>query len=248
VIATNVLGTQNVLQAVCDLGIPRCVVLSSDKAVDPANVYGCTKLAAERLAFVAARTATTGQRINVTRYGNVMGSRGSVLEVFRGMLIRGERCLPVTALEMTRFFMTIDEAVALVLFAAQSVVSGYLFVPQLPAFSLATLLRVLHKVDSLTAESDYRLIGIQPGEKLHESLLTGAEHIRTLRQQAALPSGDLYVVHPAWNTGRNALGVLPECHEYKWPTCYESSVLRYAMSPAMLEERLSSCRPEEFPI
>lgn len=232
-IATNVLGTQNVLQACIDTGVKRCVVLSSDKAVEPANLYGCTKMAAERLALVAAREHP-GMRINVTRYGNVMGSRGSVLEVFRKAMAAGER-LRVTDPVMTRFFMTITEAVGLVMLAAQAEVSGYLFVPMLKAFSVEMLVRhILQK--SVVGPEDYEIIGIQPGEKLQETLLTTEESMRMLCKPGETMQDMVYAVRPSWG----GFGQLPVAtwYPYDYGGKYQSGELRFRMRQDELAARL----------
>jgi UDP-N-acetylglucosamine 4,6-dehydratase/5-epimerase len=168
-IKTNILGTQNVAEACLDAGVPRAMALSTDKAVSPANLYGATKLCAEKL-FVqanvyAGRHAT---RLCCVRYGNVVGSRGSVVPLFRDQSTSGE--LTVTDERMTRFWITLDQAVQFVADCFVAMTGGEVFVPKIPST------RVLDLAEAIAPGLPVRYTGIRPGEKLHESLITEPEH------------------------------------------------------------------------
>jgi len=160
-IDTNVIGSKNVTRAAMDCGVEQCLLLSSDKACNPLNLYGATKLCAEKM-FLAANNqyGEYGPRFSVTRYGNVMGSRGSVVSLFRTA-----RPVPVTHMEMTRFFMHMHEAVNLVHTALTNMRGGEIFVPKLPSFHVRDL------AAAIAPDVPIAVTGIRPGEKLHESLI-----------------------------------------------------------------------------
>jgi UDP-N-acetylglucosamine 4,6-dehydratase len=189
-IKTNILGTQNVAEACLDVGVPRAMALSTDKAVSPANLYGATKLCAEKLfvqANVYAGKHTT--RLSCVRYGNVVGSRGSVVPLFRDQASSGE--LTVTDERMTRFWITLDQAVQLVADAFVAMSGGEVFVPKIPST------RVLDLAEAIAPGLPIRYTGIRPGEKLHESLITSEEARHTVDK------GWCYVVEPEhsfWDT------------------------------------------------
>lgn len=182
-IATNILGTQNVVDAAIDARVKRVIVISSDKACMPTNLYGATKMCAETYAVQAnAYGFPVGTRIAAVRYGNILGSRGSVVHVWRDQLKR-RAPLTITDVSMTRFIMTIEQAVDLVLYALQAMRGGEVFVPRLPAAAMPSLaLAVMHDagVDNVR---DYpkKYTGLRPGgEKLHEALLNHEEVSRTV--------------------------------------------------------------------
>jgi UDP-N-acetylglucosamine 4,6-dehydratase len=167
-VATNVVGAMNVVRSALDEDVERVVALSSDKACAPVNLYGATKLCAERL-FVAANSYAGGRntRFSVVRYGNIAGSRGSVIPLFRDCIARGES-VPVTDERMTRFWMTQQGAVDLVLRALSEMRGGEIFIPDLRGFRLVDLVAAL-------GGRETRRVGIRPGEKLHESLIATDE-------------------------------------------------------------------------
>lgn len=162
---TNVYGAMNVIKAAHEAGVQKVVALSTDKAFHPVNAYGATKLVAEKL-FLAANNdrGANGPIFAVTRYGNVAGSTGSVIPIWRGARARGET-VTVRHPEATRFWMTKDEAVDLVVTTAQGMRGGELVVPELPAYRLADLAEAM--------DVCYRVTGLLPGEKLHESMQEG---------------------------------------------------------------------------
>ena len=169
---TNALGTENVLNTAIDAGVARVIVLSTDKAVYPINAMGISKAMMEKIAVAKSRVASTQTTICCTRYGNVMASRGSVIPLFLKQIQCGED-LTVTDPNMTRFMMTIEDAVDLVLFAFQHGHSGDTFVQKAPACTIGTLARALRKL--LKADNAIKEIGTRHGEKLFETLLTREE-------------------------------------------------------------------------
>ncbi len=169
---TNAVGTENVLNAAIRNGVKRVIVLSTDKAVYPVNAMGISKAMLEKLAVAKARVAGLKTIISVTRYGNVMGSRGSVIPLFLNQIREG-RPLTVTDPTMTRFMMTIEGAVDLVLFAFRHGNPGDTFVQKAPAATIATLVLALKRL--LRAENTVEVIGTRHGEKLYETLLTREE-------------------------------------------------------------------------
>ncbi len=185
-IKTNIYGAQNVIDAAIDTDVSRVIALSTDKAANPVNLYGATKLASDKL-FVAANnmSGAKGPRFAVVRYGNVVGSRGSVVPFFHQLLSQGVSKLPVTHDEMTRFWITLDEGVEFVVQNFQRMQGGEIFVPKIPS------IRILDLVESISGKREYDLVGIRPGEKLHEVMVPQemAHH--------SLEFDDHYVITPA---------------------------------------------------
>ena len=171
-IATNVLGAQNVIDAAIQNGVEKVVALSTDKAANPINLYGATKLCSDKL-FIAANNLSGGQqtRFSVVRYGNVAGSRGSVIPFFKELIASGKTSLPLTHPDMTRFIITLDQGVNLVNTALGEMFGGEIFVPKLPS------LKIIDLVPLLGEGLDVHTTGIRPGEKLHEVMIP-AEEIR----------------------------------------------------------------------
>ncbi len=185
-VKTNVLGAQNVIEAAIDRGISRVLALSTDKAANPVNLYGATKLCAEKLFIQGnAYSALHRTRFSAVRYGNVVASRGSVVPLFLEQRATGS--LSVTDRRMTRFWITVGQAVALVKRAIESLHGGELFVPKLPS------IRITDLAEAIAPGLPLREIGIRPGEKLHETLLTTEEAPR------AFDGGSLFVVIPAYS-------------------------------------------------
>jgi UDP-N-acetylglucosamine 4,6-dehydratase len=189
-IQTNVLGSQHIVDAAIDNGVRTVVALSTDKAVNPVNLYGATKLCEEKL-IVQGNAYASGSdaKLCCVRYGNVVGSRGSVVPVFREQIESGR--LTITDSRMTRFWITLDEAVDLVLYALEHTDGGEVFVPKIPS------MKVVDLAAAMAPGMETTEIGIRPGEKLHESLLTADE------ARQSVDAGDVYVVlpeHPWWTT------------------------------------------------
>ena len=173
-IKTNVLGSQNVIDAAIESGVKRVVALSTDKASSPINLYGATKLTADKL-FVAANnySFSYGTTFSVVRYGNVMGSRGSVIPFFQELAKQGEP-LPITDLRMTRFWISINEAVKFIVESLQMMTGGELYVPKIPSMKIVDLAR------AVSPSSKLNEIGMRPGEKLHEEMISADDSRRTV--------------------------------------------------------------------
>jgi UDP-N-acetylglucosamine 4,6-dehydratase len=173
-IKTNVLGSQNVIDASIDAGVKRVVALSTDKASSPINLYGATKLTADKL-FVAANnySYTYGTTFSVVRYGNVMGSRGSVIPLFKDLAGQGKP-LPITDLRMTRFWISIEDAVKFVIDSLEMMTGGELYVPRIPS------MKIIDLAHAVSADSKLEEIGMRPGEKLHEEMISADDSRRTI--------------------------------------------------------------------
>lgn len=165
-IKTNINGAQNVIDACISNNVDKVIALSTDKAANPVNLYGATKLASDKL-FVAANNiaGANGPRFAVVRYGNVVGSRGSVVPFYRKLLNEGVKKLPVTHTEMTRFWITLDDGVSFVVKNFARMQGGEIFVPKIPSISILDL------VEAMSGTREHDLIGIRPGEKLHEIMV-----------------------------------------------------------------------------
>lgn len=174
-IKTNVLGSQNIIDACIDSGVKRCVALSTDKASSPINLYGATKLTADKL-FIAANNYSHayGTAFSVVRYGNVMGSRGSVIPFFQRLAVEG-KAIPITDFRMTRFLISLDQAVRFVIDSLCEMTGGELYVPQIPSIKIVDLAR------AISPKSEIIEIGMRPGEKLHEEMISGDDSRRTIR-------------------------------------------------------------------
>ena len=207
-------------------GVPRALALSTDKAVSPANLYGATKLCAERL-FIQANVyaAANATRLSCVRYGNVVGSRGSVIPLFLDQASSGE--LTVTDERMTRFWITLDQAVQFVADCIARMEGGELFIPKIPS------MRVLDLAEAVAPGLPIRYTGIRPGEKLHESLITPEEARHTL------DAGWCYVVepeHPFWG-GRGVADATPVSEDFVYTSdrnaeWLDVDALRSLLSPA----------------
>jgi len=183
-VKTNILGSENVIQASIDAGVKKVVALSTDKASSPANLYGATKLTADKLFISSNHYAVAGStRFSVVRYGNVMGSRGSVIPYFKKLAAAGEP-LPITDARMTRFWITLPQAVEFVISAFDDMTGGELYVPRIPS------MRVTDLAEAIAPGTETVEVGIRPGEKLHEEMISAEDARRTVRRT------DRYVVQP----------------------------------------------------
>lgn len=173
-VQTNIIGSQNVVEAAIDTGVKKVVALSTDKASSPLNLYGATKLAADKL-FQSANHYAAGYetRFSVVRYGNVMGSRGSVVPFFKKLAAEGQS-LPITDTRMTRFWITLPQAVQFVVDSFDLMVGGELYVPRIPS------MRITDLVEAVAPGSPTHEIGVRPGEKLHEEMISEDDSRRTL--------------------------------------------------------------------
>jgi UDP-N-acetylglucosamine 4,6-dehydratase len=191
-IKTNVIGAQNLIEGCLDAGVQRVVALSTDKAAAPVNLYGATKLCSDKL-FVAANRMKGSRdlRLSVVRYGNVMGSRGSVIPFFLGR--RKSGVLPITDPEMTRFNISLSEGVQMVLWALENAGGGEIFVPKIPSY------RIVDVAAAVAPECRLEVVGIRPGEKIHEEMITTSDSLNTVdigRYYAILPSTADLALHP----------------------------------------------------
>lgn len=183
-VKTNIIGGQNVIDASFAAGVKKVVALSTDKAAAPINLYGATKLCSDKL-FVAANNYRGAHDIkfSVVRYGNVMGSRGSVIPFF--LKKKSEKKLPITDERMTRFNITLQEGVDFVIYALDKMWGGELFVPKIPSYNILDLAR------AVAPDAEYVNVGIRPGEKLHEEMITATDAINTIEFE------DYYVILPS---------------------------------------------------
>ncbi len=187
-IRTNIHGAENVIHAATYAGVKKIVALSTDKAANPINLYGATKLASDKL-FVAANNIRGTQEcmFSVVRYGNVVGSRGSILPFFRELLADGAKELPITDTRMTRFWITLEQGVEFVIKAFQRMQGGEIFVPQIPSIKITDLAL------SLAPRMPHKIVGIRPGEKLHEVMCPKDDCFHTIR------FADHFVITPTIN-------------------------------------------------
>ena len=205
-IKTNVLGAQNVIEAALESNVKRVVALSTDKAAAPINLYGATKLCSDKL-FVSANNIRGRRdlRFSVVRYGNVMGSRGSVIPFFLDRRKTG--VLPITDPEMTRFNISLDEGVQMVLWALGNARGGEIFVPKIPSYRITDVAR------AIGPECEHRVVGIRPGEKIHEEMITESDSYNTVDRGdyfAILPQGGNYTIDQ-YCRDAGAVRVRPGC-------------------------------------
>ena len=184
-VKTNILGSENVLTTAIDDGVKKVVALSTDKASSPVNLYGATKLTADKL-FISGNhySYARGTKFAVVRYGNVMGSRGSVIPYWRGLAAQGQS-LPITDRRMTRFWITLQQAVQFVIDSFEMMDGGELYVPRIPSMRLTDL------AEALAPGVALQEIGIRPGEKMHEEMISVDDGRRTIQL------ADRYVIAPA---------------------------------------------------
>jgi UDP-N-acetylglucosamine 4,6-dehydratase len=190
-IHTNVMGAENIVQAALRCGVWRVLALSTDKAANPINLYGASKLASDKI-FVAANnmSGSIGTRFSVVRYGNVIGSRGSVVPMFQKLVAGGATELPITDKRMTRFWITVEHGVEFVLSCLETMRGGEIFVPRIPSMKITDL------AETIAPGIKLREIGIRPGEKLHEIMITKDDSRNTLEFK------DRFIIEPAfsfWN-------------------------------------------------
>jgi UDP-N-acetylglucosamine 4,6-dehydratase/5-epimerase len=194
-IRTNVNGAENVVTAAIRANVKKVVAQSTDKAANPINLYGASKLASDKI-FVAANhlSGTGGPRFSVVRYGNVIGSRGSVVPYFRRLISEGAKSLPITHPDMTRFWITLPQGVEFVLSSAEMMKGGEIFVPKIPSMRITDLAKVM------APALPHSVVGIRPGEKLHEIMIS-TDDARNTRELS-----DRYIIEPAmafWEATRD---------------------------------------------
>lgn len=186
-IHTNVYGAENVVRAALRAGVKKVVALSTDKAANPINLYGASKLASDKV-FIAANNlaGSMGTRFSVVRYGNVVGSRGSVIPMFRRLIDEGAPALPITDPRMTRFWITLQQGVDFVVSCFAAMQGGEIFVPKIPSMRVSDVAR------TLAPDLPHDVVGIRPGEKLHEVMITADDSRQTIE------FSDRFVIVPAF--------------------------------------------------
>lgn len=232
-IQTNIMGGRNVIDAAIDRGVQRVLALSTDKAVNPVNLYGATKLCAEKM-FVQANSYAGAQetRFSCARYGNVVGSRGSVIPVFQEQRKRGK--ITVTDPRMTRFWLTLDQGVRFVVRCIEAMHGGEIFVPKIPSMKLVEM------AEAIAPDCQVEYVGIRPGEKLHEVLVSEDE----ARHAVEVP--DMYVIQPnhSWWQKENWKSAAPLRDGF----CYTSDANPRWLTSEELHELIDtgSSRSEKF--
>ncbi len=195
-IKTNINGATNIIEAALDRGIKKVVALSTDKAVNPVNLYGGTKLVSDKL-FIAANAYAGAKEtcFSIVRYGNVAGSRGSVIPFFKNLIDKGETSLPITDPRMTRFWISLDEGVALVIKALEESKGGETFISKIPSFKITDL------AEAMLPGCDKPNVGIREGEKLHEIMITVEDSMFTYEYDKH------YIVYPqmVWDEKKRAI-------------------------------------------
>jgi len=227
-INTNVVGAENVVQAAIRAGVGRVIGLSTDKAANPINLYGASKLAADKI-FVAANhlSGAGGTRFSVVRYGNVVGSRGSVVPLFQRLIAEGAKSLPVTDPRMTRFWITLRQGVNFVLSSLAMMEGGEIFVPRIPS------MRIIELARAMAPDLGHEIVGIRPGEKLHEVMIPSDD----ARTTVAL--ADRYVIAPAFMRWRAKGGWRERAAAVPEDFCYQSDSNDEWLGPAELHAMLA---------
>jgi UDP-N-acetylglucosamine 4,6-dehydratase (inverting) len=227
-IKTNIHGAMNVIEAALDTSVKRVVALSTDKAVNPVNLYGGTKLVSDKL-FIAANSYSgyKDTRFSIVRYGNVAGSRGSVIPFFRSLVESGERELPITDFEMTRFWITLEQGVQLVIKALGESKGGETFIAKIPSFKITDLAK------AILPDCVLKEVGIREGEKLHEVMITKEDSLYTYEYDQH------FIVYPhmSWWTENNAIqGGRPVAHGFEYSSGTNSWWLTVEQLRALLPD------------
>ena len=228
-IRTNVMGAENVVQGSIRAGVNKVIALSTDKAANPVNLYGASKLASDKI-FVAANnlSGSNGTRFSIVRYGNVVGSRGSVIPLFQKLIRDGAENLPVTDERMTRFWISLDQGVNFVLSSLELMLGGEVFVPKLPSMHVTDL------ANALAPSLPLKIIGIRPGEKLHETMISADDARKTCEMS------DRYIIEPEmiwWTRGEfDDLTVRPVAQDFS----YSSDTNEEWLSKSELKKLLES--------
>lgn len=224
-IKTNILGAQNVIDVAVDTGVQRVVALSTDKAANPINLYGATKLCSDKL-FISGNSYAGSKptRFSVVRYGNVVGSRGSVIPLF--LKLKGTGVLPVTDERMTRFWITLDQGAEFVLMSLSKMKGGEIFVPKIPSAGIMDVAR------AVAPNCQVRVVGIRPGEKLHETLISEDDGRLTLEYD------DHFVIQPQfpWWGDERKNGGRPVCEGFTYSSGNNNDVLNAIQIKNIIKE------------
>ena len=228
-IQTNVIGAEQVVQAAIANGVRKVIALSTDKAANPINLYGASKLASDKI-FVAANSLSgrDGTRFAVVRYGNVVGSRGSVIPLFKRLIADGKKELPITDQRMTRFWITLQQGVDFVLSCFPMMRGGEIFVPKIPS------MKILDLTTAMAPDLPTKIVGIRPGEKLHEVMVT----VDDARSTVELP--DRYVIEPSFNFWSRERVALEGAESVPEDFCYTSDGNETWLNVADMRELLRS--------
>ncbi len=215
-ISTNIMGAENVIRASLNNNIKQVIALSTDKAASPINLYGATKLCSDKL-FIAANNITGSKKIkfSVVRYGNVLGSRGSVVPMF--LSLNGKE-FPITDKRMTRFNITIDQAVNFVLTCMKNSFGGEIFIPKIPSY------RIIDVAKAINPNCKIKIIGIRPGEKLHEEMITLSDGLNSLELK------DFYIILPRLNLSKK----------------YNKTSIEYVLKNYYVKKKRAKRLPENF--
>ncbi len=227
---TNVNGAENIVSAAMANNVRKIIALSTDKAANPINLYGASKLASDKI-FIAANNITglTGPRCSVVRYGNVVGSRGSVIPFFENLINQGAKALPITDERMTRFWITLEQGVNFVLSSLEMMQGGEVFVPKIPSMKMTTLAK------AMAPNLELKYVGIRPGEKLHEVMVPYDDGRNTIE----LP--DRYIIEPAfafWSDHKAQYkNAKPAGEDFSYTSDNNTEWLDEAGLKAMLQQR-----------
>ena len=226
-VKTNVIGAQNLIESCLDHNISRVVALSTDKAAAPINLYGATKLCSDKL-FTAANAmkGERGIRFSVVRYGNVMGSRGSVIPFFLAQ--KKYKTLPITHPQMTRFNITLNDGVDMVLWALANMQGGEIFVPKIPSY------RIMDVANAVCRECEKPVVGIRPGEKLHEEMITTSDSYHTV------DLGDYFAILPSVADNIDEYCTTTGAHPFPPGTSYSSDTNSVFLSESDIHELIQN--------
>lgn len=226
-IKTNIHGAQNIIDAALDCGVKKVVALSTDKAVNPINLYGGTKLVSDKL-FVSANaySGEKGTIFSVVRYGNVAGSRGSVIPFFKQLLNEGKTCLPITDYRMTRFWITLEQGVKLVFRALRDSKGGETYISKIPSFKITDLAKAMNP------NGDMKEVGIREGEKLHELMIPSDESRNTYEYD------EYYIIYPQFDWWNNERFFTEGGKKVESDFMYQSGTNKEWLSVEELRERI----------
>jgi len=199
VVKTNIIGAENIINIAIDNDVKKVIALSTDKAVNPINLYGATKLCAEKIFTAANNYSPKGTKFSVVRYGNVFGSRGSVVPFFKECKRKG--VVPITDKRMTRFWITLEQGVEFVLQCLESMNGGEIFIPKIPSIKITDLAK------AICPECKQQIVGIRAGEKLHETLVAKDDSIHTYEYNDKFIIYPYVVLHKEKRDGRRPLGL-----------------------------------------
>jgi UDP-N-acetylglucosamine 4,6-dehydratase len=233
-VRTNIHGAENVVNAAIRSGVRRVIALSTDKATNPINLYGASKLASDKI-FVAANAiaGSRGTRFAVVRYGNVVGSRGSVVPFFEKLIAAGASRLPITDKRMTRFLITLDHGVKVVLSSLQMMSGGELFVPKIPSAHIVDL------AEAMMPGVGLEFVGIRPGEKVHEMLISEDD------ARATIEMSDRYIIEPVFEFWQRDHYERIETKKVDEGFCYASNTNSHWLDVAQIRELLQRVKAEK---